>query len=314
MPIQPTYKSGTCSVVSGSAVVTGQGTAWALALVAGGTLSVKGLSIPIASVEDDTHLTLDYPAPAAMAGATQAYSISLGRADVADAIRSNRLLADLVATLSDDVSPFVRTLLDDPDAATVLATLGVSGFAKTLLDDANAAAALVTLGLAPVGKLLASGTALNTARLDLPLDPGFRKYKIVLDNFQPATVGRSLCAVLDYGSGYASSAGNYVYGGDYALSDGTGGRTSGSSSSFVMSGGQNAAGSNGICEIDLTSSNGWYSWLKATTVHQLSSNSLRQRLDLFCQAVASSAKATRLGLLYDTGNIGQANYALYGMN
>jgi microcystin-dependent protein len=69
------------------------------------------------------------------------------------------------------VSAFVETLLDDADAAAVLATLGldadlatlslpasttITAFAKTLLDDANAAAMIATLGVnsMPVGTII----------------------------------------------------------------------------------------------------------------------------------------------------------------
>lgn len=55
-----------------------------------------------------------------------------------------QLMADLAGL---GITPFVESLLNDPDAATFLGTLGVSGFIQTLLDDANAAAALATLGI-----------------------------------------------------------------------------------------------------------------------------------------------------------------------
>lgn len=57
------YKEGTASVTDGSATVTGQGTAWALALVTGGMFSLNGMAIPIAAVESDTTLTLAYAWP-----------------------------------------------------------------------------------------------------------------------------------------------------------------------------------------------------------------------------------------------------------
>jgi hypothetical protein len=49
------------------------------------------------------------------------------------------------------ISAFIKTLLDDPDAATALGTLGVSNFIRSLLDDADAAAARATIGAFAVG-------------------------------------------------------------------------------------------------------------------------------------------------------------------
>lgn len=69
------YSAGTVSVSGGSAIVEGNLTGWAVALVEGGVLSCDGLSIPILSVEDDTHLTLAYAWPGA-AGSGKEYAIA----------------------------------------------------------------------------------------------------------------------------------------------------------------------------------------------------------------------------------------------
>ncbi|MQW69608.1 phage tail protein [Sinorhizobium medicae] len=58
------YVTGTVSVTAGSAVVTGAGTAWATALIAGGLFgldSSNGNPVPILSVDSNTQLTLAKP-------------------------------------------------------------------------------------------------------------------------------------------------------------------------------------------------------------------------------------------------------------
>ncbi|WP_234836873.1 pyocin knob domain-containing protein [Sinorhizobium meliloti] len=58
------YVTGTVSVTAGSAVVTGTGTAWATALIAGGLFgldSSNGNPVPILSVDSNTQLTLAKP-------------------------------------------------------------------------------------------------------------------------------------------------------------------------------------------------------------------------------------------------------------
>ncbi|MCO5962373.1 phage tail protein [Sinorhizobium meliloti] len=58
------YVTGTVSVTAGSAVVTGSGTAWATALIAGGLFgldSSSGNPVPILSVDSNTQLTLAKP-------------------------------------------------------------------------------------------------------------------------------------------------------------------------------------------------------------------------------------------------------------
>lgn len=69
------YNTGTVSVSGGSAIVEGNLTGWAVALVEGGVFSCDGLSIPILSVEGDTHLTLAYPWPGAN-GSGKQYAIA----------------------------------------------------------------------------------------------------------------------------------------------------------------------------------------------------------------------------------------------
>jgi hypothetical protein len=79
------YSTGTVSVTNGSAVVTGSGTAWEVALVTGGSFSYAGMSIPIVSVDSDTSLTLAYPWPGATA-AGAAYAIQRENSDAANVV------------------------------------------------------------------------------------------------------------------------------------------------------------------------------------------------------------------------------------
>ncbi|MEH6721065.1 MAG: hypothetical protein V7704_19470, partial [Aurantimonas endophytica] len=63
MAVQPFYATGTATVTSGSATVTGTGTAWTIGVVNGGIFSRNGFSIPITSIGSNTSLTLAYPWP-----------------------------------------------------------------------------------------------------------------------------------------------------------------------------------------------------------------------------------------------------------
>ncbi|WP_318761835.1 collagen-like domain-containing protein [Aminobacter niigataensis] len=90
--------TGTVSVSGGNAVVTGTGTAWSVALVTGGMFSFAGMSVPIASVESDTSLTLAYPWP----GATSAGAYAIAR-ETSEAVRAawiNDRLAQILTKLS----------------------------------------------------------------------------------------------------------------------------------------------------------------------------------------------------------------------
>ncbi|AZO54870.1 MULTISPECIES: hypothetical protein [unclassified Mesorhizobium] len=94
-----TYKTGTVSVTNGSATVTGSGTAWSVALVAGGMFSSAGVAVPIASVGSDTSITLDYPWPGSTASGA-AYSIALESSSAASVVNLQTTLSRVLVTLS----------------------------------------------------------------------------------------------------------------------------------------------------------------------------------------------------------------------
>lgn len=95
------YSAGTISLTNGSAVVTGIGTAWQTALIAGGTIYVQaaGNPLPILTVDSNTQIT----AALKWTGATGPYSYALIRDTahdaqlVANATALARLLAGMEA-------------------------------------------------------------------------------------------------------------------------------------------------------------------------------------------------------------------------
>lgn len=137
------YNTGTAKTTAGSDKVTGTGTAWKIALVNGGMFSRAGMSVPIASVESDTDLTLAYEWPGTTA--TTKYAIDLGRAEAASAIAANRRLAELVAGL-DAMTAIGADLTNAADAQTALAALGLSSFVRGLMDEADGDAFLKAIG------------------------------------------------------------------------------------------------------------------------------------------------------------------------
>jgi len=93
------YNTGTVSVEYGSAIVEGNLTGWAVALVSDGLFSCAGVSIPIASVESDTSLTLAYPWPGADASG-KPYAIARDTSEATRAAWTNDRLATIIQRLS----------------------------------------------------------------------------------------------------------------------------------------------------------------------------------------------------------------------
>ncbi|MFC3206892.1 hypothetical protein [Aquamicrobium soli] len=93
------YNTGTVSVSAGSAIVTGNLTGWAVALVTGGLFSCGGISIPILSVESDTSLTLAYPWTGVDATGA-AYAIARDTSEATRAAWTNDRLATIIQRLS----------------------------------------------------------------------------------------------------------------------------------------------------------------------------------------------------------------------
>ncbi|AQZ51900.1 tail fiber domain-containing protein [Martelella mediterranea] len=167
------YATGTITLTNGSRAVTGDGTGWATALIAGGVIypQAAGNPLPIASVDSDTAIT----AATEWVGASGTYAYALQRQDDANQVIANAAaLADYIQRLDNrslsaiaaltpsadrlpyfngedsatltSLTAFGRALIAAGNATTALNTLGISNFARSLLDDADQAAARTTLG------------------------------------------------------------------------------------------------------------------------------------------------------------------------
>ncbi|MEI2299348.1 gp53-like domain-containing protein [Ensifer sp. MJa1] len=148
------YTTGSITLTNGSAVVTGVGTAWQTALIAGGTIYAEadGNPLPILTVDSNTQIT----AAIKWKGATGTYPYAImrdtayGQQTVANANAlatylqrldnaSLAALASIAATLGAGKVP--RGL-----SANTMEWFTVTDFIKTLLDDADAGTARGTLG------------------------------------------------------------------------------------------------------------------------------------------------------------------------
>jgi hypothetical protein len=212
------YTTGTIALTNGSAVVTGTGTAWATALIAGGIIYAEaagGNAMPILTVDSDTQIT----AATKWKGATGSYAYALvidtaydrqvlanatALAQILQALQKPSISALSALTPAVDRVPyftgsntaalatlttFARTMLDDADASTALSTLGVSTFIKGLLDDADASAALSTLGVSTYAKTLLDDASASAALSTLGVSDFI---KTLLDDADAATARATL--------------------------------------------------------------------------------------------------------------------------
>ena len=135
------YSTGTVSVTNGSAVVTGSGTAWAVALIAGGIFSTAGVSVPILSVDSDTSLTLAYNWPGTTASGA-VYAIARENSEAADIVDLNDKLSRVLVTLSlAGITPNASGTIAERDALTL--AVGDKGFLWWEISGSDARAALI---------------------------------------------------------------------------------------------------------------------------------------------------------------------------
>ncbi|TDW21079.1 carbohydrate binding protein [Rhizobium azibense] len=98
MPAAYTYTAGQVTLTNGSTAVVGVGTAWKIAGIPGGIIFAEGVSLPLASVTDDTHAV----AAIEWAGATGTYDYALvltvySQENMQNSTILTRLLAELDA-------------------------------------------------------------------------------------------------------------------------------------------------------------------------------------------------------------------------
>jgi len=144
------YETGTVSIGAGSTTLTGVGTAWTTAgLLPGDVLVLSGLSVPVLTVNSATQITLARPWPGApQSGANYAIFPQVVQQRALTAF--NQMLQQLGANGNLTSIAALTTAADRLPFYTGAGTAALAtftAFARTLLDDADAATARATLGL-----------------------------------------------------------------------------------------------------------------------------------------------------------------------
>lgn len=175
------YTTGTITLTNGSAVVTGVGTAWQTALIAGGTIFVdaSGNSLPILSVDTNTQIT----AAVKWRGATGTYSYAIVR-DTAygeQTVANAQALSTYLQRLDNASLSAIASLVPAADRLPYFTGAGAgalaifTAFARQLIGALNGAAAYTVLGEIPTNQLpqrLWTG-AQTITDWDTAIDSGF---------------------------------------------------------------------------------------------------------------------------------------------
>jgi hypothetical protein len=140
------YMTGTVSVTAGSAVVTGTGTAWQTALIAGGLFGLdsdNGNPVPILSIDGDTQLTLAKPWRGTTA-ANQAYWIVRDTAYLQQLSANAQALAAYIQRLDNTTLATLAALIPAADKLPYF----TGAETATVMDFKAAARSLLTLAAA----------------------------------------------------------------------------------------------------------------------------------------------------------------------
>ncbi|MCK3780471.1 hypothetical protein MZK49_27675 [Ensifer sesbaniae] len=162
------YTTGSITLTNGSAVVTGVGTAWQTALIAGGTVyaEVAGNPLPILTIDSNTQIT----AAIKWKGASGTYPYAImrdtayGQQTVANANALATYLQRLdnasLAALASIAGQMAAGKVPRGVSANTMEWFTVSDFIKEVLNDPDAATARSSLG---VGNILSAGSSSSVA-------------------------------------------------------------------------------------------------------------------------------------------------------
>lgn len=172
--------------------------------------------------------------------------------------------------------------------------------------------------LAQGAVLLSSGSISSAATLDLSLSGGYKAFRLILENVEPATATQTLClrASSDSGTTYKSGATDYqchfLFGDSVTVSSGSGA----SQAQVYLGSNQLVSGNWGsLFVIDIAQSTGsscpYLTFVSGMMVLN-TSNVSRSHIGN-ARLAGFAAAITNVRLFYTSGNLATGTYQLYGM-